>query len=229
VKVDGSYTFQAPQDAVWQAVLDPDVLSKVIPGSEDLEQIGENQYQARMKIRIGPVQGVFSGTVELSDVAEPHSYHLQVDGKGAPGFVKGEGDLRLEPQGDQTVLHYEGDAQVGGRLASVGQRLMDSSAQALIRQSLEALDAQIQARLRGEAGEAVPAAVPPSQLEFAAGVTRKMIADAIPPEQRPQLAGAAAAALAVILVLWLVNEWWTNRLARRVVDVLAERDAAGRA
>lgn len=227
MKIDGSYTFEVPQDAVWQAVLDPEVLGKVIPGSEELEQIGENQYRAKMKIRIGPVQGLFSGTVELSNIIAPESYHIKVDGKGAPGFVRGEGDLRLEPQGKETILYYDGDAQVGGRLASVGQRLMESSAQALIRQSLEALDAQIQARLSGIPGEELPAVAPPSQLEFATGVTKKMIEDMIPPEQRPQLAKIAGASLAVILVLWMWNQWWTNRLANRVADVLEERKAAG--
>jgi hypothetical protein len=174
-----------------------------------------------MKIRVGPVQGVFTGNVELTDLKPPESYHMLVDGRGAPGFVKGEGNLRLEAQGEETVLHYEGDAQVGGRLASVGQRLMDTSAQALIRQSLETLDAQIQAGLRSDGtGEPAPEIAAPSQIQFAAGVTRKIIEDALPEEKRPEIMRAAVIALAVILVLKTLSDWWMNSLANRIAKKL---------
>jgi carbon monoxide dehydrogenase subunit G len=221
VKIEGSYTISAPRDAVWEALNDPDVLSKTIPGGQDLEKTGENQYKAKMKIRVGPVQGVFTGNVELTDLKPPESYHMLVDGRGAPGFVKGEGNLKLEAQGEETVLHYEGDAQVGGRLASVGQRLMDTSAQALIRQSLETLDAQIQAGLRSDGtGEPAPEIAAPSQIQFAAGVTRKIIEDALPEEKRPEIMRAAVIVLAVILVLKTLSDWWMNSLANRIAKKL---------
>lgn len=224
MKIEGSYTISAPRDAVWEALNDPEVLSKTIPGGQELEKTGENQYKAKMKIRVGPVQGVFNGNVELTDLKPPESYHMMVDGRGAPGFVKGEGNLRLEDQGDNTVLHYEGDAQVGGRLASVGQRLMDTSAQALIRQSLETLEAQIQAGLRSdESGEPPPEIPAPSQLQFAAGVTRKMIEDALPEEKRPEMLRAAAVALGVLLVLKILSDWWIDRIASRVAKKLEKR------
>ena len=221
MKIEGSYTISAPRDVVWEALNDPDVLSKTIPGGQDLEKIGENQYKTKMKIRVGPVQGVFTGNVELTDLKPPESYHMLVDGRGAPGFVKGEGNLKLEAQGEKTVLHYEGDAQVGGRLASVGQRLMDTSAQALIRQSLETLDAQIQAGLRSDGtGEPAPEIAAPSQIQFAAGVTRKIIEDALPEEKRPEIMRAAVIALAVILVLKTLSDWWMNSLANRIAKKL---------
>ena len=221
MKIEGSYTISAPRDVVWEALNDPDVLSKTIPGGQDLEKTGENQYKAKMKIRVGPVQGVFTGNVELTDLKPPESYHMLVDGRGAPGFVKGEGNLRLEAQGEETVLHYEGDAQVGGRLASVGQRLMDTSAQALVRQSLETLDAQIQAGLRSDGtGEPAPEIAAPSQIQFAAGVTRKIIEDALPEEKRPEIMRAAVIALAVILVLKTLSDWWMNSLANRIAKKL---------
>jgi carbon monoxide dehydrogenase subunit G len=224
VKIEGSYTLSAPRDAVWEALNDPDVLSKTIPGGQELEKTGENEYRAKMKIKVGPVQGLFDGKVQLSDLNPPEGYHMQVDGRGAPGFVKGEGNLRLEAQGDKTVLHYTGDAQVGGRLASVGQRLMDTSAQALIRQSLETLDAQIQARQRGlETGEPAAEVAAPTQIQFAAGVTRKIIEDALPEEKRPELFRAGLIALAAVFVLKSLLDWWTDRLARRVADRLEER------
>lgn len=224
MKIEGAYTIAAPRDDVWEALNDPDVLSKTIPGGQELEKTGENEYRAKMKIRVGPVQGLFNGNVKLTDLKPPESYHMVVDGRGAPGFVKGEGGLRLEADGDKTILHYEGDAQVGGRLASVGQRLMDTSAQALIRQSLETLDTLIQARLHSEeTGEPVPEIAPPTQLQFAAGVTRKMIEDALPEEKRPEMLRAAVIALAVIIVLKSLSDWWMNGIANRVVKKLEKR------
>lgn len=224
MKIEGSYTISAPRDVVWEALNDPKVLSKTIPGGQELEKTDENEYRAKMKIRVGPVQGVFNGNVKLTDLQPPESYHMLVDGRGAPGFVKGEGNLRLEAQGEETILHYNGDAQVGGRLASVGQRLMDTSAQALIRQSLETLNAQILAGLQSEeTGEPAPEISAPSQIQFAAGVTRKMIEDALPEEKRPEMMRAAIAALAVILVLKTLSDWWMDRLAGRVADKLDQR------
>jgi hypothetical protein len=177
-----------------------------------------------MKIKVGPVQGLFDGKVQLSDLNPPESYHIQVDGRGAPGFVKGEGNLRLEAQGDKTILHYEGDAQVGGRLASVGQRLMETSAHALIRQSLETLELQIQARQDNQDSGQPPAEVAaPSQIQFAAGVTRKLIEDALPQEKRPELFRTGLMALAAVFVLKSLLDWWTDGLARRVADRLNER------
>ena len=146
MKLEGTYTFDAPCEVVWQALLDPEVLGRVMPGGEALEKIGENEYKAVLKIRVGPVQGQFEGLVTLLDINPPESYRMQVSGKGAPGFMKGEGQVRLEDQGSSTLMHYSGEAQVGGRIASVGQRLLESSAKALTRQSLDGLHEQIKAR-----------------------------------------------------------------------------------
>ena len=131
MKLEGTYTFDAPRDIVWNALLDPEVLAGALPGCERLDQIGDNQYQGAIKIRVGPVQGKFQGKVTLLDLNEPDQYRMVVDGKGAPGFMKGEGRIELEPEGDTTLMHYTGEAQVGGRIASGGQRLLDSSAKAL--------------------------------------------------------------------------------------------------
>jgi carbon monoxide dehydrogenase subunit G len=215
--LSGTYTFNAPRDVVWQALLDPEVLAKVMPGCEKLEQVGENEYQGAIKIRVGPVQGEFQGNVRLSDINAPDSYHMTVDGKGAPGFMKGEGQVRLESQGDSTLMHYSGKAQVGGRIASVGQRLLDSSAKALTRQSLDGLDKQIQARLpvvsspaaETDPGEAVgtvaapppPPVEAPSQTEFAVGVAKNMLDEIIPPQQRPLWIGVGLVVVGVIAFL----------------------------
>ena len=218
MKIDGSYTFNAPREVIWESMLDPEVLSRTLPGVQDLEKTGENNYKAKMKIRIGPVQGLFMGQLQ-----PPNNCHLEVDGKGAPGFVKGGGDVELEEQGNATVMKYSGDVQVGGRLASVGQRLMESSTQALIRQSLESLETQVQARQEGlEPGEVAPLEAP-SEAAFAAGVTLKMLDDMVPPEQRRDLMRAGLAIMATLFVLRAISNWWVNRIASRVADVLEER------
>jgi carbon monoxide dehydrogenase subunit G len=225
MKVEGTYTFDAPRDEVWTAMLDPDVLANTLPGVQQLEKTGENVYKAAMKIRIGPVQGIYTGTVNLSDLNPPEYLQLHVDGRGAPGFVKGDGHIRLEVQGEQTIMLYGGDAQVGGRLASVGQRLMESSVQALIAQSLESLNAQIAARVKGqESGEPVAPVAPPSEFSFATGVAQKMLDDMLPAEQRQTVFKAALAALVTLVLLRAVSNWWIDRTAYRVADILESRD-----
>ncbi len=222
--IKGSHIFDAPRDEVWQAVLDPDVLSNSLPGIQDLESIGENEFKARMKIRMGPVQGQVNGIVHLVDLNPPVGYHIILDASGAQGFVKGEGDLKLEPQNGSTVLHYSGVAQVGGRIASVGQRLMESSAQALIQQGLEAFDTQIQARMKGETvGEGSLVSEAPSEMAFALGMTQKMLGDLVPEEKRGELLKAGVALVAFLVIFKTVSDWWTNRLANRIADVIEKR------
>ncbi len=221
--VNGSYSFDAPRDEVWRAVLDPKVLSKSLPGIQELESTGENEYRAKMKIRMGPVQGQFNGTVQLLDLNPPVGYHIKIDASGAQGFVKGEGDLKLAELNGGTELHYSGEAQVGGRIASVGQRLMESSAQALIRQGLEAFDAQIQARMKGEEiSEGALAAEAPSEMEFAFGMTQKMLEDLLPPERRGELIRIGVGLVAFLVIVRTISGWWTNRLATRIAAIIEE-------
>jgi hypothetical protein len=213
MKLEGSYTFDAPRDEVWGALLDPEVLSKALPGCESLERVGDNEYKATLNVRVGPVQGQFSGSVSLSDLNPPASYRMKVSGQGAAGFVNGEGQVTLEAQNGATVMHYTGDAQVGGRIASVGQRLLDSSAKSITRQGLESLDRQIQARrptTTPEAGEPVPPEpVTPTQTQVAATVAKDVASDVarelIPPERRPILIGILV--IIAIIVYWLLRTY----------------------
>ena len=224
MKVEGSYPFAAPQDVLWPMLLDPAVLANVLPGCEKLETTGENQFNGILKIKVGPVQGKFMGDVVMGDINAPESCSITVDGKGAPGFVKGSGTLRLEADGDMTTLHYTGDADVGGRLASVGQRMLETSANAIIRQSLEGLGQQVQARMMasasGELGmdEPLPPPAPPSQAAFAAGVAKNLVADYLAPENRDTLIKAGVALLGVLLLLRGLANWWSNKIAQKVVS-----------
>lgn len=194
VTLEGTYSFDAPQDVVWEAVQDPHVLSQVLPGCERLEQVGENEYEGEINIRIGPVQGNFAGTVRLSDIQPPNSYTLELEGQGRPGYVKGAGSLRLESSGDgKTELVYAGEAQLSGRIASVGQRLMDSSARSITRQGLESLDKQIQARLQpapAPASVAAPASATPETKPASPSAASASSPAAPPPAAPPSAAPA---------------------------------------
>lgn len=199
MKVGGEYVFEGAQPLVWDTLQDPTVLAAVLPGCEKLELVGEDEYEGALKIKVGPVQGEFVGTVKLEDIQQPDSYTMRIDGRGAPGFVKATGHLALSDQGETTKLTYSGEAQVGGRLASVGQRLVESSAKAIIKQSLDGLNAAVKARVGGDGeggGGAVAAPPPaPSQAEFAATVAKEVAKDVIPPWLRYGIAALVVAAV----------------------------------
>ena len=159
VKLAGTHSFDAPKNEVFEALLDPDVLSRILPGCRRLERTSENEFSGEISIRVGPVQGSFNGKVTLDEIDPPNGYRMEIAGQGRPGYVKGVGTLRLEGDGP-TTLHYDGDAQLSGRIASVGQRLVDSTARSLTRQGLQSLESIIAARLQpalpeAETGDAV--------------------------------------------------------------------------
>lgn len=166
MQIQGSHTFHAPRQAVWDALLDPTVLSMALPGGEQLEKMSDNEYKAAMNVKVGPVQGKFDGKVELSNIAEPDTYTMKVSGQGAPGFLTGEGNVTLTDVEGGTLMSYIGDAQVGGRIAGVGQRLIESTAKSIIKQGLAALDGQIQARVAAQPVAATAEAVSSAVVEI---------------------------------------------------------------
>src|SRR5262252_245738 len=145
MKLAGDYLFDAPVREVWDALFDPAVLAAVMPGCEKLERV-DGRYRGELNVKVGPVQGKFTGTVDLKDTQEPRSYTMIIDGRGAPGFVKANAAVALEPEGAGTRIRYNADAQVGGKVASVGQRLLEASARAIVKQSLEGLHENIKIR-----------------------------------------------------------------------------------
>jgi uncharacterized protein len=147
MKLEGDYLFQATVDEVWSALFDPVILAAVMPGCEKLELV-DGQYVGEIKVKVGPVQGKFTGKVDLKDKIEPKSYTMVVDGRGAPGFVKATALVKLAAEGDATRVSYDTDAQVGGKIASVGQRLLEASARAIVAQSLEGLHTNIKLRAK---------------------------------------------------------------------------------
>ena len=157
MKITGSYTIDAPRDQVWAALNDMEVLARIVPGCERLVQTGENEYEGTVKIGIQSIKGSYSGKIRLEDIQPPHHYKLVASGRSSNGVVDGSGSVDLAEQDGKTVLTYSGDAQIGGTLASVGQRLIEGASKQMINQSLKALVEQINARNAPPAPD-VPAA-----------------------------------------------------------------------
>ncbi len=147
MKISGSYTIDAPRDVVWEALNDIEVLARVVPGCERLEQIGDNEYEGTIKIGIQAIRGVYNGRIRIEDIDPPNHYKLIASGKSANGVVDGVGTVDLVSQEGKTLLMYGGEAQVGGTLASVGQRLIEGASRQLINQSLKALAEQVATRV----------------------------------------------------------------------------------
>ena len=123
--VSGEYRLSVSRQAVWNALLDPEVLQQCIPGCESFEKLGEDRYKATVKTAIGPVKATFSSELRIVDPVPPESYRLEGEGKaGAVGFGKGAADVTLGEEGGETILSYSADFQVGGRLAQIGSRLV---------------------------------------------------------------------------------------------------------
>jgi carbon monoxide dehydrogenase subunit G len=117
------------QATAWEALNDADILKAAIPGCESVEKISDSEYTVAMTAAVGPVKAKFKGRLTLSDVVAPKSYTIQFDGQGGPaGFGKGSAQVELVPDGEETELKYSVKAQVGGRMAQVGQRLIDGAA-----------------------------------------------------------------------------------------------------
>ena len=129
MEMKGEQLIPASQQAVWDALNDPEMLKACVPGCESIEPAGENVYQVLMVARVGPVSAKFKGKLTLSDIRPPQSYSLSFEGQGgAAGFAKGGAQVQLSPEGKKTKLAYDVKASVGGKLAQIGSRLIDAAA-----------------------------------------------------------------------------------------------------
>jgi len=193
----GDYNFEAPVAEVWQALLDPVVLAAVMPGCDKLELVDEG-YVGELNVKVGPVQGKFKGKVKLADVEEEKGYRISVDGHGSQGFVKATGSVKLTPQGaTETRVDYDGDVRVGGRIASVGQRLIEASAKAIVKESLDGLNTNVKARAStGEGQEAQ--VIQANQADFTKQVAKQVAREILPPPARYVLIALALAGLAAL-------------------------------
>jgi carbon monoxide dehydrogenase subunit G len=132
MNMNGTHLIPAPREKVWAALNDPDVLRRAIPGCQELEMESSTELSATVGLKIGPVKATFRGDVMLQDLNPPTSYRIEGEGKGGiAGFAKGGADVRLTDDGEGTRLDYEVDAKVGGKIAQLGGRLIDSTAKKL--------------------------------------------------------------------------------------------------
>jgi carbon monoxide dehydrogenase subunit G len=158
LKIGGSYTVPLEPALAYSKLQDPDILARCMPGCDHLEKIGEDEYEMKMKVVISSVQGLFGGKVRISDQSPPDSFKLIVEGSGKVGFLKGEGLLTLVPADSAaTEVKYDGDVQVGGTIARVGQRLLDVTAKLIIKKFFEKFTDAVETPKNG-AGPEAPAA-----------------------------------------------------------------------
>jgi carbon monoxide dehydrogenase subunit G len=163
--MSGEYRIPAPRDKVWAALNNPETLKASLPGCESLEKTGDNQFAATVVAKVGPVKAKFNGNVALSNLNPPESYTIAGEGKGgAAGFAKGGAEVRLAEDGaDTTVLRYTAKADVGGKLAQLGSRLIDGTAKKMADEFFSNFARQVGGPPPAPLGEA--GAPPPAEVE----------------------------------------------------------------
>ena len=179
MKISGTSTLEAPVDKVWEAILDPAVLARCIPGCEELSTLGEDRYAMSVTAGVAAIKGTYAGEVSLADKVAPHSLTMKASGAGAPGTIDADVKVRLSPsEAGGTELSYDADASVGGAIGGVGQRMLAGVTKKMAGQFFLALDQDI-------AGVLVPSGSPTA-------VGEPATAEGTPPTQ-PVYAGRAAA------------------------------------
>ncbi|MEO6223763.1 MAG: carbon monoxide dehydrogenase subunit G [Vicinamibacterales bacterium] len=151
--LSGTYEFKGPRQRVWELLQDPAVLAKTLPGTERLVLSGADRFDGVMKVSIGPVTAAkFDVSVTLTEKDPPRRFVMQIDGKGGVGYTRGSATIELEEQSQAlTLLRYDSNIQVGGKIAAVGQRLLEQVGKMMSKQALEALERELRTRLESEA------------------------------------------------------------------------------
>ena len=163
MEIKGEYKIAAPREKVFAALNDPAILQACIPGCESLEKTSDTEMKAKVRMRIGPVSASFSGKVTLSDLDPPNGYRISGEGQGgAAGFAKGGAVVTLRDEAGETVLNYNVDAQVGGKIAQVGARLIDGTAKKLADEFFSKFAATVGGPPPAEAAAAAPPAAMPA-------------------------------------------------------------------
>ena len=196
----GEHRVPAPRNVVWEALNDPEALKQSIPGCEEITKDSDTSFSATVAAKVGPVKAKFSGAVTLSDIDPPNGYTISGEGKGgAAGFARGGAKVRLTEEGpNETLLSYEVDAKVGGKLAQIGSRLIDSTAKKMAGEFFNNFSEVVQARMAAggapAAGDAPPAPVAePAPASAAAEAPAADPPAAEPPTAEPPAAQPAPA------------------------------------
>ncbi len=143
MKLAGQYILPASPAKVWALLTDPNRLAKLLPGCERLDPDGPDRFKAAVKFGIAAISGKYAGTIEFAEKKPPTSMRMKLSGKGIPGFVDGVGHIELAEKGGQTELRYTGEAQVGGMIASVGQRMIEGAARKIVDQFFAAASEEL--------------------------------------------------------------------------------------
>jgi len=152
MKLSDEKRIQAPREDVWRGLNDPEILKQSIPGCESLERVSDTEFNAVVQAKVGPVKAKFKGSVTLSDLNPPESYRISGEGKGgAAGFAKGGAQILLSEDGDATILKYDVDADVGGKLAQIGGRLLEGTSKKLAGEFFNNFEAALQGGDNGDA------------------------------------------------------------------------------
>ena len=184
----GERRIPAPRGVVWDALNDPDVLKASIPGCQSLEKLSDTEMKATAAVKIGPISARFNGNVQLSDLDPPNAYTISGEGQGGvAGFAKGGAKVNLDEDGGETILRYEVHAQVGGKIAQLGARLVDATAKNMADQFFERFSNQVAPPAAEEAEAGQPAAEP--VFPAGPGTTRDQ-----PGEPSPQIFPSAPSA-----------------------------------
>ena len=147
MKIEGEYLFEGQREDVWALVRDPEVLATCLPGTQSVQKVSDNEYAGEIKVRIGPISGAFAGKIFVTNEVPPVSCTLTVEGTGKIGFLKGTGNIDMTEQEEgKTLMKYTGEVQIGGKVASVGQRLFDTVSKGMIKQGLDKLNGILQER-----------------------------------------------------------------------------------
>ena len=183
MEMTGEYKIAAPRSKVWEALNDPETLAKCIPGCQQLNKDSATELSATVKSKLGPVSATFTGKVTISDIDPPNGYRISGEGSGGvAGFAKGGAEVKLADDGDDTVLTYVADAQVGGKLAQIGSRLIDSTAKKMAKEFF------------GKFAEEVADTAPESSEEDDAAATTST---------EPQTSSTAASAGGISPAIWV--------------------------
>ncbi len=201
MQITGSFTVPAPRKRVWEALNDPEILRQCIPGCEELNRVGDNEFEGKVVAKVGPVKATFAGRVTLADLDPPNGYTIQGEGKGGvAGFAKGSAKVRLKDDAAGTVLEYDADASVGGKLAQIGGRLIEGAAN----QTAQGFFSKFSDLVSAGAAPAPEAAAEPVPAATASGGSAPTSAPMLGKSQRTLMWVAAGVIVVVIIVLAVV-------------------------
>jgi carbon monoxide dehydrogenase subunit G len=200
MKLEGEFTFNGSRQEVWDLLQDPDILASSLPGTKNMQKISDDEYQGEMVVKVGPLNGAFTANIKLKDKVQPQNYTMVVESKGNVGFANGTAKIELiEKEEKSTLMKYTAELQVGGRLASVGQRMLDTVGRSLTRQGLEAMNNALKARISSNDSEQEKF-VPPSQSDIARGVAKDVMKESF---LSNKVVWAVAAVVMLIILIWI--------------------------